>query len=176
MKASEIIPDSAARAKPGTRGNYYTPAARIDLDTGVEHNPRGINKQGWRAIRCDLYVGTAEALERCGLLRHDMLPPGYSITWRPRGDEPQGGENWYHVPGYIEIIKRPTAGLYHLYRTVSRQEQEARVAAQRVDEENARILWRQREAEQMRQREAEQISHPPPKAGKAHLRLVWSAS
>lgn len=115
-----------ANAKSSNRRprHYYTPG-RIESVAGVEHKPIP-SKPGIWVSYIDLYVGDADALERSGLLRRDMLPtpPSYSIAWRPNGMREES-ESWCQVPGYMEIRRHPS-GRYHVQLTVSRQEQEER--------------------------------------------------
>lgn len=96
--------------------HYYQPAERIELVPGVTR--KEINESA------DLYAGSAEALERAGVLRAHMLPaPGHvQISWNPVG-VPRAGYGF--APGYLEI-RRHHDGTYRARLTVSDAERKRR--------------------------------------------------
>jgi hypothetical protein len=120
------------------RGRYYTPAARIEPVAGVTRKPA--------STVCDVFVGTAEALERSGVLRADMLPgpDSYSIAWRPYGVERHrtelGLESIQSMPGFVTISRLPVGG-FRVYLAVSREEQAARKAAEKQEQQERQRVW-----------------------------------
>jgi hypothetical protein len=116
--------------RPTRDSRYYTPAARIQLVDGVTR--KELNSHA------DLYSGSAEALERAGVLRADMLPaPGHvQIAWRPAGAKSgsrQQGRSLCWTPGYLEI-RRHHDGTYRAKLVVSDEEQAARKKAEEAVE------------------------------------------
>lgn len=127
---------SCSLGKPKVRdmakANYYQPGA-ILLVAGVKHH-KGDD-------RYDSYTGSAEALQRSGILRPDMLPaPGHcSRTWRPLGAQKVPGTNAHDEPGYLKVTRR-LDGDFHVFLTVSREEQARRYA----ERERKDAEWRER--------------------------------
>lgn len=130
---------SATHNRPGRDGRYYTPAERIRLVPGVTCKQMD--------ERSDMYAGTAEALERAGVLRAELLPHvGHvQISWRPPGK--RTGGSYYWTPGYLEI-RRHHDGTYRARLVVSHEEQEKRKAAEK---ERARRWEEQRAAQRPQQ-------------------------
>jgi hypothetical protein len=160
------------------QGRYYTPAARIDQIAGVERT----QLSGDCPYRCgDLYVGTAEDLERCGLVPRYCFPahPSCMATWRPNGVKREDGESWHEVPGYMEVKRHPS-GIYRVRLTVSRDEQARRQFAWKECERAKRAEW---EAEnekscpwwRPKSQQQTEPALPEKPAGRGHLQLVWSA-
>lgn len=126
---------SATHNRPGREGRYYTPAERIRLVPGVTCKQMD--------ERSDMYAGTAEALERAGVLRAELLPHvGHvQISWRPGK---RTGGSYYWTPAYLEI-RRHHDGTYRARLVVSYEEQEKRKAA--AEDERMRRREEQRTAQ-----------------------------
>jgi|GEM_PF-4042346 len=112
------------------KGRYYTP-------TPIVPWPGVVRRQ--LDERADMFEGNADALVQCGLLRADMLPGQYSISWRPEGME-RGAGSWIDVPRYLTICRRPNGDLRVRF-VVSLEEQSIRAAeARRLEQEHRRKL------------------------------------
>jgi hypothetical protein len=114
--------------QPIRKDRYYVPAEGIELVSGVTRKELD--------SRADLYSGSAEALERAGVLRADLLPPpGHvQIAWRPAGAESRRqGRTLCWTPGYLEI-RRHHDGTYRAKLVVSDEEQAARKKAEEAAE------------------------------------------
>lgn len=111
------------RTAAGRQGHYYTPAAQIKASPDVAVRP--VDE------RRDQYVGSAEALQKAGVITGRMLPDPdrCEISWRPTDARPEFGESWCYVPGYV-TVKRDPMGAIRVMLVVSRAEQARRRAAE----------------------------------------------
>lgn len=111
------------RKAAGRKGHYYTPTAQIKAAHDVA--VRQVDE------RRDQYVGSAEALQKAGVITADMLPaPGRcEISWRPTDARPEFGGSWSWVPGYA-TVKRDPMGTIRVMLVVSHAEQARRRAAE----------------------------------------------
>jgi hypothetical protein len=150
------MPEPRARQSPMRQGHYYTPRP-VKMGPGV--------KRSTNDAHSDLYAGSAETLERAGVLQADMLPaPGHvGISWRPANMQKTPGVSVMWVPGYMEI-RRHHDGTYRARLTVSREEQAVRKAA-----ENERERHRQADA----QRRSEATAKERQEATKALMRQAF---
>jgi hypothetical protein len=190
--ADDTLPATDEPKRTGTKHykNRYSPAATIDLSTGITP------KTGSAVEDC--YSGTREQFIRSGLVPDGMFPgdPGMalgSVTLWPIG--PLLADTPWVTPGRMVVTKAPS-GKFSARLVVSVEERERREAEQHSKWAEAE---RQREeAEAMRRAEvkagfglativqevgfdavhkylARMRREKRPAGSYAHLRLVWSA-